>query len=117
MRAVRTGSDPRTRRRSGAPARRRGLFLLFAALTTAACLAAAAAPSLANIEDPAAEPNHQALLDRAGVDYAEDVVIVGDYVYVCGQVESGATDADASLVRMPVRGGTHGPADQRHLGS
>ncbi len=106
MRAVRTGSDPRTRPRRGASPRRRGRFLLFAALATAACLAAAAAPSLANIEDPTAEPNHQTLLDRAGVDYAEDVVIVGDYVYVCGQVESGATDADASLVRMPVTGGT-----------
>jgi hypothetical protein len=85
--------------------RRRALLLVLAAVVATACLAAAAAPSLANIEDPSAEPNHGAVIERGGVDYAEDVVIVGGYVYVCGQVEAGATDADASLLRMTVAGG------------
>jgi len=79
---------------------------VLAALAAAACLAAAAAPSLAIIEDPIAEPNHGAVIDRGGTDYAQDVVIVGGNVYVCGQVEEGTAGADASLVRMPVAGGS-----------
>lgn len=88
-----------------ASAGRRALLLALAAVIAAACLAAAAAPSRAAIVDPNAEPNHGAVIDRGGVDYAEDVVIVGGYVYVCGQVEEGAAGADASLLRMPVAGG------------
>jgi len=109
MREVPAGCCRGTCSRSGAPLHRRGWFLLFAALATAACLAAAAAPSLADIVDPTAEPNHQVVIDSEGVDYAEDIVIVDGYVYVCGQVETGATDADASLLRMPVGGGATVP--------
>jgi len=95
---------------------------VIAALTAAACLAAAAAPSPANIEDPNAEPNHGAVIDRGGIDYAEDVVIVGGSVYVCGQVEDGTRGADASLMRMRVAGGatavwTSALAGQDHAGA
>ena len=77
---------------------------VLATLAAAACLAAAAAPSSANIEDPNAEPNHAAVVDRGGVDYAEDVVIVGGYVYVCGQVDRGH-GCRRQPVRMTVAGG------------
>lgn len=105
MGTAHSGAARTARPWSGAPEGRRAVFLALAALIAAACLAVTAAPGRANIEDPDAEPNHGAVLDRGGVDYAEDVVIVGGYVYVCGQVEEGAAGADASLVRTPVAGG------------
>lgn len=90
--------------RSDKRLRRRGRLCLLAALLTAAFLAAAATPAFAYIDDPSASPNHQAVLERSGTDYAKDIAIVGSFVYVCGQVDAGAAGADASLLRMSTRG-------------
>jgi len=89
--------------RSDARPGRRTTILAAITLTVLATLLAATGSASAQIYDPDAEPCWQFFIagTGGGNDNATDVAMTSTATWVAGQVDNGATNLDASLVRIP----------------